>query len=69
MISALSEDLDRPNLVYDFYYWSLIHSLMDTRYLLKNSLNLSHRFNQFFRVRKIGGKTAGILTQDIRKCI
>lgn len=40
--------LDRPNLFYDFYYWSLITQPGDVRSILTNSLNLSHRFNAVF---------------------
>ncbi|SPQ00542.1 conserved exported hypothetical protein [Candidatus Sulfobium mesophilum] len=40
--------LDRPNIIYDMYYWSVISQPGGTRYILTNSVNLTHRLSRIF---------------------
>ncbi len=41
--------LDRPTLLYDFYYGGFVSQPSDrSRHILSNALNLSHRFNKVF---------------------
>lgn len=38
--------LDTPNILYDMYYWSVISQPGGTRFILTNSVNLSHRLSR-----------------------
>jgi hypothetical protein len=52
--------LDKPYLFYDMYYWSVISQPGGTRYILTNSLNLTHRLSRVFsgalRIAREDGK-------------
>ena len=55
--------LDSPYLFYDMYYWSVISQPGGTRWILTNSLNLTHRLSRVFsgavRLAREDGKDPG----------